>query len=164
MILKFNFKLLTTFANFNVVCNMILKNVIYLLSLICFTIQSIAQNPTKKEIFISNHLIEQNKMVLLVNNNNLDANSITYINDVQKTFENAFFNLIEDKGLTCYVLVDVNNDIRNFSLNYKSLPTSDLNSIFGNNKQNILINSAGINGLNETVENYSISEWFKVIN
>ena len=28
----------------------------------------------------------------------------------------------------------------------------------------ILINSAGINGLNETVENYSISEWLKVIN
>ena len=122
---------------------MIFKNVIYLLSLICFTIQSFAQNPTQKEIFISNHLIEQNKMVLLVNNNNLDAKSITYINDVQKTFENAFFNQIEDKGLTCYVLVDVNNDIRNFSLNYKSLPTSDFNSIFGNNKQNILINSAG---------------------
>jgi hypothetical protein len=122
---------------------MIFKNVIYLLSLICFTIQSFAQNPTQKEIFISNHLIEQNKMVLLVNNNNLDANSITYINDVQKTFENAFFNQIEVKGLTCYVLVDVNNDIRNFSLNYKSLPTSDFNSIFGNNKQNILINSAG---------------------
>ena len=122
---------------------MIFKNLIYLLSLICFTIQSFAQNPTQKEIFISNHLIEQNKMVLLVNNNNLDANSITYINDVQKTFENSFFNLIEDKGLTCYVLVDVNNDIRNFSLNYKSLPTSEFNSIFGNNKQNILINSAG---------------------
>ena len=122
---------------------MIFKNVIYLLSLICFTIQSFAQNPTQKEIFISNHLIEQNKMVLLVNNNNLDANSITYINDVQKTFENAFFNQIEGKGLTCYVLVDVNNDIRNFSLNYKSLPTSDFNSIFGNNKQNILINSVG---------------------
>ena len=122
---------------------MIFKNVIYLLSLICFTIQSFAQNPTQKEIFISNHLIEQNKMVLLVNNNNLDANSITYINDVQKTFENAFFNQIEVKGLTCYVLIDVNNDIRNFSLNYKSLPTSDFNSIFGNNKQNILINSAG---------------------
>tara|TARA_Y100000589_G_scaffold96565_1_gene91122 strand:- start:111 stop:548 length:438 start_codon:yes stop_codon:yes gene_type:complete len=122
---------------------MIFKNVIYLLSLICFTIQSFAQNPTQKEIFISNHLIEQNKMVLLVNNNNLDAKSITYINDVQKTFENAFFNQIEGKGLTCYVLVDVNNDIRNFSLNYKSLPTSDFNSIFGNHKQNILINSAG---------------------
>ena len=122
---------------------MIFKNVIYLLSLICFTIQSFAQNPTQKEIFISNHLIEQNKMVLLVNNHNLDANSITYINDVQKTFENAFFNRIEGKGLTCYVLVDVNNDIRNFSLNYRSLSTSDFNSIFGNNKQNILINSAG---------------------
>ena len=122
---------------------MIFKNVINLLSLICFTIQSFAQNPTQKEIFISNHLIEQNKMVLLVNNNNLDAKSITYINDVQKTFENAFFNQIEGKGLNCYVLVDVNNDIRNFSLNYKSLPTSDFNSIFGNNKQNILINSAG---------------------
>ena len=122
---------------------MIFKNAIYLLSLICFTIQSIAQNPKPKEIFISNHLIEQNKMVLLVNNNNLDANSITYINDVQKTFENAFFNQTEDQGLTCYVLVDVNNDIRNFSLNYKSLPTSEFNSIFGNNKQNILINSAG---------------------
>ena len=122
---------------------MIFKNVIYLLILICFTIQSFAQNPTQKEIFISNHLIEQNKMVLLVNNHNLDANSITYINDVQKTFENAFFNQIEGKGLSCYVLVDVNNDIRNFSLNYKSLPTSDFNSIFRNNKQNILINSAG---------------------
>ena len=122
---------------------MIFKNLIYLLSLICFTIQSFAQNPTQKEIFISNHLIEQNKMVLLVNNNNLDANSITYINDVQKTFENAFFNQTEDQGLTCYVLVDVNNDIRNFSLNYKSLPTSEFNSIFGYKKQNILINSAG---------------------
>lgn len=122
---------------------MIFKNAIYLLSLICFTIQSIAQNPKPKEIFISNHLIEQNKMVLLVNNNNLDANSITYINDVQKTFENAFFNQTEDQGLTCYVLVDVNNDIRNFSLNYKSLPTSEFNSIFGYKKQNILINSAG---------------------
>ena len=122
---------------------MIFKNAIYLLSLICFTIQSIAQNPKQKEIFISNHLIEQNKIVLLVNNNNLNANSITYINDVQKTFENSFFNLIEDKGLTCYVLVDVNNDIRNFSLNYKSLPTSEFNSIFGYKKQNILINSAG---------------------
>ena len=122
---------------------MIFKNVIYLLSLICCTSQIFAQNATQKEIFISNHLIEQNKMVLLVNNNNLDANSISYIKDVQKTFENAFFNQIEDKGLTCYVLVDMNNDIRNFSLNYKSLPTVDFNSIFGNNKQNILINSAG---------------------
>ena len=122
---------------------MIFKNVIYLLSLICCTSQIFAQNATQKEIFISNHLIEQNKMVLLVNNNNLDTNSISYIKDVQKTFENAFFNQIEDKGLTCYVLVDMNNDIRNFSLNYKSLPTLDFNSIFGNNKQNILINSAG---------------------
>ena len=122
---------------------MIFKNVIYLLSLICCTSQIFAQNATQKEIFISNHLIEQNKMVLLVNNNNLDTNSISYIKDVQKTFENAFFNQIEDKGLTCYVLVDMNNDIRNFSLNYKSLPTVDFNSIFGNNKQNILINSAG---------------------
>ena len=122
---------------------MIFKNVIYLLSLICCTSQIFAQNATQKEIFISNHLIEQNKMVLLVNNNNLDANSISYIKDVQKTFENAFFNQIEDKGLTCYVLVDMNNDIRNFSLNYKSLPTVYFNSIFGNNKQNILINSAG---------------------
>ena len=122
---------------------MIFKNVIYLLSLIWCTSQIFAQNATQKEIFISNHLIEQNKMVLLVNNNNLDTNSISYIKDVQKTFENAFFNKIEDKGLTCYVLVDMNNDIRNFSLNYKSLPTVDFNSIFGNNKQNILINSAG---------------------
>ena len=122
---------------------MIFKNVIYLLSLICCTSQIFAQIATQKEIFISNHLIEQNKMVLLVNNNNLDTNSISYIKDVQKTFENAFFNQIEDKGLTCYVLVDMNNDIRNFSLNYKSLPTLDFNSIFGNNKQNILINSAG---------------------
>ena len=122
---------------------MIFKNVIYLLSLICCTSQIFAQNATQKEIFISNHLIEQNKMVLLVNNNNLDTNSISYIKDVQKTFENAFFNQIEDKGLTCYVLVDMNNDTRNFSLNYKSLPTVDFNSIFGNNKQNILINSAG---------------------
>ena len=122
---------------------MIFKNVIYLLSLICYTSQIFAQNATQKEIFISNHLIEQNKMVLLVNNNNLDTNSISYIKDVQKTFENAFFNQIEDKGLTCYVLVDMNNDIRNFSLNYKSLPTVYFNSIFGNNKQNILINSAG---------------------
>ena len=122
---------------------MIFKNVIYLLSLIWCTSQIFAQNATQKEIFISNHLIEQNKMVLLVNNNNLDTNSISYIKDVQKTFENAFFNQIEDKGLTCYVLVDMNNDIRNFSLNYKSLPTLDFNSIFGNNKQNILINSAG---------------------
>ena len=122
---------------------MIFKNVIYLLSLICCTSHIFAQNATQKEIFISNHLIEQNKMVLLVNNNNLDTNSISYIKDVQKTFENAFFNQIEDKGLTCYVLVDMNNDIRNFSLNYKSLPTLDFNSIFGNNKQNILINSAG---------------------
>ena len=122
---------------------MIFKNVIYLLSLICCTSQIFAQNATQKEIFISNHLIEQNKMVLLVNNNNLDTNSISYIKDVQKTFENAFFNQIEDKGLTCYVLVDMNNDNRNFSLNYKSLPTVDFNSIFGNNKQNILINSAG---------------------
>ena len=122
---------------------MIFKNVIYLLSLICCTSQIFAQNATQKEIFISNHLIEQNKMVLLVNNNNLDTNSISYIKDVQKMFENAFFNQIEDKGLTCYVLVDMNNDTRNFSLNYKSLPTVDFNSIFGNNKQNILINSAG---------------------
>lgn len=122
---------------------MIFKNVIYLLSLTCCTSQIFAQNATQKEIFISNHLIEQNKMVLLVNNNNLDTNSISYIKDVQKTFENAFFNQIEDKGLTCYVLVDMNNDIRNFSLNYKSLPTVYFNSIFGNNKQNILINSAG---------------------
>ena len=122
---------------------MIFKNVIYLLSLICCTSQIFAQNATQKEIFISNHLIEQNKMVLLVNNNNLDTNSISYIKYVQKTFENAYFNQIEDKGLTCYVLVDMNNDIRNFSLNYKSLPTLDFNSIFGNNKQNILINSAG---------------------
>ena len=36
---------------------------------------------------------------MLLNQNSLDNNKMFFVDEVQKTFENAFFNQSEDKGL-----------------------------------------------------------------
>lgn len=122
---------------------MTIKRTICLLILNYFLVQGSAQITSKKDLFLSNNLIEQNKMVLLLNQNSLDNNKMFFVDEVQKTFENAFFNQSEDKGLKCYIVGNSKNKFRSSDLGFKLVTTKDLNNIFNDDNQNLLINSNG---------------------